>query len=335
MDSEANMLRTALCDLLGIDHPVIQAAMGFPATSATLAAAVSNEGGLGSIGTLNRPIDDLRRQLNMLRDLTSRPYAVNHLIPVLEEASFALSLEAHPKLISFALDDPGDFVQRAHDSGALVMHQITTVKQAEEAVERRVDVIVAQGEESGGYSGTVSTMALVPQVVDAVSPVPVVAAGGIFDGRGLAAALMLGAAGVNLGTRFLVSQEAPIDEEHKKAILGAASEDAVKFEELNAIRPLPGAAGYGTVVRSLRTSFIDQWRGKFEEAQHERGRLDEEMQALAQKSGRNRAMVVSGQSAGGISEILSVREILSELVSDAEKAILEAAALLTPKASIG
>ena len=122
------------------------------------------------------------------------------------------AVQARPAVISFALGDPGDLVKQAHDAGARVMLQVTTVAQAVEAAERGVDVIIAQGGEAGGYCGSVSTMALVPQVVDAVSPIPVVAAGGIFDGRGIAAALMLGAVGVNMGTRFLASKEAPISE---------------------------------------------------------------------------------------------------------------------------
>ena len=109
-------------------------------------------------------------------------------------------------------------------------------------------------------------MALVPQVVDAVSPIPVVASGGIFDGRGIAAALMLGAVGVNLGTRFIASKEAPGTEEWKQAIIHASSEDSVKVEVLNDISPVPGAVGFGTVLRSMRTPFLDEWSGKREEA---------------------------------------------------------------------
>ena len=124
-------------------------------------------------------------------------------------------------------------------------------------------------------------MALVPQVVDVVAPVPVVAAGGIFDGRGIAAAFMLGAVGVNIGTRFLASKEAPIENAWKVAITSAESEDAVKVEVLNDIQPLPGTAGYGTVLRSLRTPFLDEWGAKREEARREGQRLWAEIQARA------------------------------------------------------
>jgi enoyl-[acyl-carrier protein] reductase II len=170
---------------------------------------------------------------------------VNHIPPTLDKDAFRYTLAARPAVVSFALGDPGDLVQQAHDAGSRVMVQITAVAQAIEAAERGADVIIAQGGEAGGYGVSVSTMALVPQVVDAVLPIPVVAAGGIFDGGGIAAALILGAVGVNLGTRFLASEEAPIEIAWKQAIAAAKSEDAVKVDVLNDIQPLPGTGGYG------------------------------------------------------------------------------------------
>ena len=219
------MLKTPLCEVLGIDVPIILAAMG-SATSGEFAAAVSNEGGLGSIGSLFRTTSAVKRDIDVVKEMTNRNFAVNHIPPKLDADAFHYTLAARPAVISFALGDPGDLAQRARDVGAKVMVQITTVAQATEAAERGVDVIIAQGGEAGGYGGSVSTMTLVPQVVDAVSPIPVVAAGGIFDGRGIAAALILGAVGVNLGTRFLASEEAPIENEWKQAIAAARSEDS-------------------------------------------------------------------------------------------------------------
>src|SRR5262249_25720728 len=162
-------------------------------------------GGLGSVGTLFRTTDAIKRDIDEVRALTNRNYAVNHIPPTFDAEAFRHTLAARPAVISFALGDPGNLVRQAQDVGSQVLVQVTTVAQAIEAAERGVDVIIAQGGESGGYGGSVSTIALVPQVVDAVSPIPVVAAGGIFDGRGIAAALMLGAVGVNLGT--LASKE--------------------------------------------------------------------------------------------------------------------------------
>ena len=317
------MLKTPLCDLLGIDHPIIQAGMG-PATSASLAAAVSNAGALGTIASFTRPAQDFRRQVDMMRDLTSRPFALNHALTLLDEESFEVSLTARPKLISFALADPGDYVRRAHDAGALVMHQVTTVAQARQAAERGADIIVAQGGEAGGYGGNIATLVLVPQVVDAVRPIPVVAAGGIFDGRGLAAALVLGAVGANIGTRFLASREAPVTGGYKHAIAAAASEDAVKFDAFNNIFPTWIAGGYDVVLRALKTPFIDQWRTKQDEARRERETLQRQLLAANQAGLMHEVLPTAGQSSGGIPDVQSAAEIVRRLVLDAEEALARA-----------
>src|ERR1700730_6988689 len=315
------MLRTRLCDLLGIDVPIILAGVGPGATSATFAAAVSNNGGLGSVGSLFCPTDAVKREIDLLPTLTNRNFAINHIPQSLDVEAFRHTLRARPAVISFALDDPGDLIRQAHDVGSLVMVQVTTVGQAVQAGERGVDVIIAQGSEAGGYGGTISTMALVPQVVDAVSPVLVVAAGGIFDGRGIAAAFMLGAVGVNMGTRFLASKEAPIEDVWKAAIASAQSEDAVKVEVLNDIQPLPGTAWYGTVLRSLRTPFMDEWGTKREEARREGERLWTEIQARARVGRRHETLLTAGQTSGGIKEILPVAEIIRQLTAEAETAL--------------
>lgn len=322
------MIGTALCELLGIDHPIIQAGMG-PFTSANLAAAVSNGGGLGSIGTfaLRRislePAEYLTQQLASIRELTDRPFAVNCLVPDLDEHPelLDLALSARPNVVSFALGDPGNVVKRVHDAGALVMHQVTTVDQAEQAVAGGVDIIVAQGSEAGGYGGTVATMVLIPQVVDIVGPIPVVAAGAIFDGRGLAAALVLGAVGVNVGTRFLASREAAISDGYKQAILAAASQDAVKFDALNDLLPSPGTKGYGTVLRSIRTPFIDETQADREATRRDADRLREILRAAIEGGRVHEVMPTAGQSAGGIHEILPAAEIVQQMISEAEMAL--------------
>jgi len=314
------MLRTRLCDLYGIEYPIILAPMG-SATSAEFAAAVSNAGGLGSIGTLGRSTEAIQRDLDTIRDLTDRPFAVNHVPQSLNESAFAETLRLQPVVVSFALGDPDELIDMAHDAGAKVQLQVTTVAQAVAGAERGVDVIVAQGGEAGGYGGVISTLTLVPQVVDAVAPLPVVAAGGIFDGRGLAAALVLGAAGVNMGTRFLASTDAPIDDAWRQAILGARSEDAIKADILNAIDPIPGTVGFGTVLRSLRTPFIDEWNGKLDEASARREEILAELEE-AGKAGRAREyFATAGQGAGGIKETLPVAEIMRRLVEEAETAL--------------
>src|SRR5262245_36139201 len=166
------MLSTVLCDVLGIDVPIIPGPMAVFAAPAAMAAAVSNSGGLGSIGTLFRSTAEIKRDIDEARKLTNRNYAVKHIPQTLDVEAFQHSLAARPAVISFALGDPGELVRQAHDAGSKVMVQVTTVAQAIEAAERGVDVIIAQGSESGGYGGRISTMALVPQVVDAVSPIP-------------------------------------------------------------------------------------------------------------------------------------------------------------------
>jgi len=315
------VLRTPLCELLGIEVPIILAPMG-SATSAEFAAAVSNQGGLGGIGSLFRTTAAIKRDIDHVRELTNRPYAINHIPQLLDGEAFQHTLAAQPAVISFALGDPGNLVRQAHDAGARVMVQVTTVAQAAQAAERGVDVIIAQGGEAGGYGGDIGTMALVPQVVDAVSPIPVVAAGGIFDGRGIAAALMLGAVGVNLGTRFLAAIESPIPHEWRQAIIAANSEDTMKAEVLNDISPLPGTAGYNTVLRSLHTRFLDEWSAKREEARRERDRLRGQLVSTHQAGRQHETLLTAGQTAGGIKEILPVAEIMRRLIAEAEAALL-------------
>jgi nitronate monooxygenase/enoyl-[acyl-carrier protein] reductase II len=314
------MLRTALCELFGIEYPIILAPMG-SATSAEFAAAASNAGGLGSIGTLNRSTESILRDIEAVAGLTTRPYAINHIPPTLDGVAFRATLAARPAAVSFALGDPGDLVRRAHDAGARVIVQVTTVAQAVQAAGRGADLIIAQGGEAGGYGGNISTLVLLPQVIDAVAPVPVVAAGGIFDGRGLAAALVMGAAGVNLGTRFLASAEAPIAQEWRSAILAASSEDTMKVDVLNDIHPLPGTAGYGTVLRSIRTPFMVEWQGKRESARLEHRRLSAEMHAAAAAGRRHEFLLTAGQGAGGIKDVLPVAQIMRRLMAEAESAL--------------
>jgi enoyl-[acyl-carrier protein] reductase II len=314
------MLTTRLCDLFGIDAPIILAPMG-TCTSAELAAAVSNAGGLGGIGTLFRSFAAIKRDIDVVKTLTQRPFAINHIPQTLDAEAFRYTLAARPAVISFTLADPGHLAREARASGAHVMVQVTTVDQALQAAESGAEVIIAQGSESGGYCGEVSTMTLVPQVVDAVSPIPVVASGGIFDGRGIAAALMLGAAGVNLGTRFIAAKEAPASQEWKEAILAAKSEHAIKAEVLNDITPLPGTAGFKTALRSLPTAFLTEWSAKRDEARRERDRLRAQIVSTTQAGRQHGCLLTAGQTAGGIHEILTVAEIMRKLTTEAEAAL--------------
>ena len=290
-------------------------------SSAELAVAVSNAGGLGSLGCWRRPPEDVDRQLSVIRERTSRPFAVNHLVPELDETAFAMTLAAKPAVISIALGDPGELVERAHDAGSLVVHQVTTVLQAREAAERGVDVIIAQGGEAGGYGGAVAALALIPQVVDAVRRLPVVAAGGIADGRGLAAAMMLGAVGINVGTRFLASEEAQISPVWKQMIVDAAAEDAVRVEVLNDILPMPCNHGYGTVLRALRTRWIETWQERRDEARRDAERLRSEVLPFFTQGRLHELFPAAGQSAGLIRDILPAGEIVRRIAAEARQAL--------------
>ncbi|HJU90416.1 MAG TPA: nitronate monooxygenase [Gemmatimonadaceae bacterium] len=318
------MLHTPLCDLFDIDLPIVQAAMG-PITSPELVAAVSNAGALGSIGAVERSADELRREIARVRDLTDRPFAVNFLVSRIDEDGFETALEAHPAVISLALGDPGNRVKRAHDAGARVMHQVHTVRQALEAAERGVDAIIAQGTEAGGNCGDVSTVTLVPQVVDAVAPIPVLAAGGIADGRGFAAALVLGAQGINIGTRFLASLEARCGEGWKRAVVDAESEDAVKVQFWNDLFPRHVAGSYDAIPRALRTAFITRWEASPLET-GDTGRLRDEILAGIRAGRMHEYVPLAGQSAGMIREVLPAAEIVHRLAAEAAALLRRVAA---------
>ncbi len=322
------MLRSSVCDLLQIEHPIVQAGMGPFGSGAELAAAVSNAGALGTIGAAGRPVEDLKDQLARIADLTDRPYAINLVFPQVNEWKIPMILESRPSAFSFALGDPGDIVNRAHDAGIKFIQQVHTVTQAHLAAERGVDVIIAQGTEAGGFTGSLSTFALLPQVVDAVSPIPVLAAGGIAEGRGIAAAMILGAKGVNMGTRFLASKEATISDDWKQAILAAQSEDAVKAEIWKDIFPPPGEGSFDVVPRALLTQFIEQWQQQREEARQESETLMSEVIAAVQQGRMFDKIPFTGQSAGMINEILPAAEIIRRLIAEAEEALTKAPSLL-------
>ena len=310
-------MRTALCDVLGIEAPVIAAPFG-PWDSVELAAAVCRAGGLGSLGTAVRPVPELRDQWRRLRDRTDRPFAINHVTRPFDEEAFAATLAARPAAISFHLGDPGELVARAHDAGIRWIQQVMDVEQAREAVRREVDVVVAQGGEAGGHSGFVGTMALVPQVVDVAGAIPVVAAGGIADGRGLAAALALGAAGVAMGTRFLAAQEMSVDPEWKRMIVRARSGDAVQVEVLDLLLPPYNRPHYPARARVLRTPFLDEWSGRPDELARQAPELAARIVEEVRQGGGQEHVPFAGQSAGLVAEVLPAGRIVAGTVREAE-----------------
>jgi enoyl-[acyl-carrier protein] reductase II len=317
-------VHTPLCDLLRIEAPIAQASIG-PWSSPELTAAACEAGALGSLGTALRTAPEIADQIERVRELTDRPFAVNHTARPFDPEAWQATLDARPRVVSFAIGHPGELVEQAHEAGCLFVHQVHTVAQAEQSAEMGVDVLIAQGGEAGGFGGGVSTMALVPQVVDAVGPIPVIAAGGIADGRGLAAALVLGAQGVNIGTRFLASSEAQVDSGWQEAIVRAASEDAVKVEFAGSVFPPPAPGGYDTRPRSLRTGFVDEWNERPDDAARQSERLRAEL-VHAVRAGRGHELVpFTGQSAGLIREVRSAAVIVRAIVEEAEAALRDAA----------
>ena len=217
---------------LGIKIPIVQAPMG-GAVPVRLAAAVSNAGALGTLPLWRADLETLRGTVRKMRGLTSKPFAVNLVTEFSQQERLEVCLEEGVPIISFFWRDPGALVKRAKAGGAHVMYTVGNADDARRAVDSGVDVIVAQGWEAGGHvRGTVATLPLVPAIVDAVGDTPVIAAGGIADGRGMAAALALGAAGVWVGTRFLASEEVSIHAEYQRRILAASENDTAYCENL-------------------------------------------------------------------------------------------------------
>lgn len=223
---------TAFCQIFGITHPIVLAPVG-GASSPELVAAVSNAGGLGIAPVWYMSADGLKAEVRRIRELTDKPFGVNLNMDFKSEEQLEACFEEGVEIISLFWGDTVDFVPRIKAEGGKVIITASTASNAKRALEIGADAICAQGWEAGGHvEGTVSTMALVPSVVDAVNDVPVIAAGGIADGRGLAAVLALGASAAWIGTRFLVAEEAPIHPEYRARILAASEDDTDRYDDL-------------------------------------------------------------------------------------------------------
>src|SRR3954462_9793034 len=324
-------MKTALCERLGIELPIIQAPMG-GAAGPNLAAAVSNAGGLGTLPLWRADNETMRRQIRETRALTSRPFAINLVLETPQEERLAVCLEEGVPIISFFWRDPGSLVTRAKAGGAVVLHTVGSADEAKRAVDSGVDVIVAQGWEAGGHvRGMVATLPLVPAVVDAVSPTPVVAAGGIADGRGLAAVLALGAAGAWIGTRFLASHEAAIHRRYRELLLRARETDTVYLDNLFDVR-WPDAPH-----RTLRNKTVDAWEAAGRPASGQRPGEGEVIATsrsigpivryqsytpVADVEGDIDALSLwAGQSVGLVSKLQPAGEIVREIAEEARMII--------------
>ena len=317
------MLRTRICALLGIEHPIVLGGMG-GATSPELVAAVSTAGGLGVLGATRQNPEELARDAAAIRAATTRPFGLNLLLFLERPGQYEALLAARPKVISTAWaaleQDLGSYVARAHAVGALAMHMISTVAEAKVAARAGADIIVAQGTEGGGHIGLMGTMPLVPMVVSAVAPIPVLAAGGVADGRGLAAALALGADGVLLGTRFLATDEAPIAKGFKQAILDSDGHDTL-------VTDIPDVASGntwpGAYVRVRRNRFIEEWMGRDNELRRRRAEVSAQLRQAAQAGDPDRGAVMIGQTAGLIDRIEPAADLVRQISRDAEAILRE------------
>lgn len=317
------MIKTPVCEVLGIDHPLLLGGMG-SIFAPPMVAAVSEAGGLGALGCHGLSAEQIRSASQAVCERTQKPFALNFLLFHINEEPFAAALEARPKVMAFAWPKGGQdlqpYIQRAHDIGAKVTFMVSDVTGAKRAVEAGADVIVAQGTEGGGHVGWMASIALTPLVVDAVAPVPVVTAGGIADGRGLAAALALGASGVLLGTRFLASNESPLHPNFKQSIVASDGHDTVLTEipDLAAGLVWPGA-----MSRSRRNRFIERWAGREWEVRKHQAEILAGVQAARREGNTEDAPLSFGQDAGLIHEILPAAEIVRRIVSDAERILAE------------
>ena len=243
-------MTTPVCELLGIEQPIVQAPM---AAIPGLAAAVSNAGALGML-TLTWS-DDAGAVVRETAAQTTRPFGGNLVLIDDQHHRLDQALAAGLRIVSFMWGDPSGYIGPVHDAGGIVLHTVGTAEEARRSVAAGADVIVAQGREAGGHVwGTIGTLPLVPAVEDAVAPVPVIAAGGIGDARGVAAVLALGAQAAWLGTRFLLAEEMPIHEDYRRALIAAAETDSQRYDNLYSV-------GWpDSPHRALRNSTADAWQ---------------------------------------------------------------------------
>ncbi|HTM06807.1 MAG TPA: nitronate monooxygenase [Verrucomicrobiae bacterium] len=323
------MVHTRFCDLLGIRHPIVLGGMGGGATVAALVAAVSNSGGLGILGTSGTDGSKLKAEAEAIRRATDKPFGINHLLFEVDEERFSAALAARPAVASFAWARPDQdlrsYFDRSHEAGCKVMYMGGEVPETVRAAEAGADIIVAQGTEAGGHVAWMASLPLVPMVVQAVAPLPVLAAGGIADGRGLAAALALGADGVLIGTRLLASNESPLHPNFKQAIVRSDGHDTVLTEipDVAAGRIWPGA-----MSRALRNDFIQRWAGReWALRQNQRAVAQSVLEARKQGDADNAPLFI-GQDAGLIDAIKSAAEIVEGMAAEAEEIIKNRLAVL-------
>jgi NAD(P)H-dependent flavin oxidoreductase YrpB (nitropropane dioxygenase family) len=314
------VLPTRACQLLGITHPIVQAGMARYGTAAELVAAVSASGGLGTLGCLGRSADETEAQLRRIRALTSRPFAVNFVLHRCDEAAFAACLAQQVPIFTFFRGDPETPIARVHEAGALAMVQVTTVEEARRACAVGADLLIAQGTEAGGHMGPVPLWSLLPDVVATAAGRPVLAAGGIVDGRGLAAALCLGAAGIVIGTRFLATPEAPVPMAHKQAIVQAPPDATVASGIFDLIW---GEEWPGVQARALRNQFTARWVNREAELRAQRAEAFAALQQAEAAADMEEMINLAGMGAGRIHDLVPAGQLVQEVVAEAERILRE------------
>lgn len=319
-----DLIETALTRLLDIQHPILLAPMG-SAAGGKLAAAVTNAGGLGLVGSGYADADAIRKELS---EAGNTRVGVGFILWALEKNPQALdvALDAKPAAVMLSFGDPTPFTARIKGSGCKIICQVQSLAQAKQAAAAGADIIIAQGRDAGGHSGTVrGTMGLVPAVVDAVAPIPVVAAGGIADGRGLAAALALGAAGVSMGTRFTASRESLWDPKMKAVTLAAGGDQTEQTRVFDIVRGVPWPAIYPG--RALRNAYSARWNGREEELVDDQRRQEEAYLSTAADDFSTR-VVWAGEGVDLINDIASASDIIERVVSEAISVLHERASLV-------
>lgn len=302
-------MKTRITELLGIQYPIIQGGMAWVAEY-HLAAAVSEAGGIGLIGAGGAPASFVREQIRKTKELTQKPFGVNIMLMNPEADEIAkVVVEEGVKVVTTGAGNPGKYVAAWKDAGVKVIPVVASVAMAKMMERAGADAVVAEGTESGGHIGSATTMTLVPQVVDAVK-IPVIAAGGIADGRGFAAAVMLGAEAVQLGTRFIVAKESIVHENYKQKVIAARDIDS----EVTGM-------SHGHPVRQLRNSMTREYL-KLEKA----GAPFEELEQLTLGALRKAVVegdtvngtLMAGQIAGLVSKEQTCAEMIQEIMEQAE-----------------
>jgi NAD(P)H-dependent flavin oxidoreductase YrpB (nitropropane dioxygenase family) len=313
------MIKTPICDLLHIEHPVALGGMG-SGTSPELVSAVSNAGGLGALGCHGSTPEQIVERTVSIQRQTNKPFGLNYLLFHTRDEAFAAGLELRPPVMQFAWAKPEQdlrsYFDRSHKAGALVTYMAGTVAEAKHAVEAGADIIIAQGSEGGGHVGWMASMPLLPMVVDAVAPIPVLAAGGYADGRGLVAALALGAGGILLGTRFLATVESPLHPNFKQAIVDSDGHDTA-LSEIPDIAS--GLVWPGAMIRSRRNRFIERWTGREWALRRDRAKAAEGLATARRTGDVEEGSLSMGQDAGLIHDIPPAGEIVTRIVKQAEE----------------